>query len=214
MTPEPVNIVCFGDSITHGAEFAPHERWTSILQERLDAWRPATYRVHNCGIGGNTSTQGFDRFGSEVLPLLPGVLLVQFGFNDANVPGWSLLPRVSVGEYLRNLREFHRAATANNSTCIFVINHAIPPLAGSQGNNQRYDVNYAPYARALRELVAELQAPAIDLPAEMQRKRVRLEEFVAEDKIHLSIAGNRQYADMVFGSLANLLAERVSAASN
>ena len=75
-----INIICFGDSITEGAEFPANVRWTSLLQNKLNEVKPDTFQVHNRGIGGNTSAQAFDRFLSDVMPLLPGVLLIQFGF--------------------------------------------------------------------------------------------------------------------------------------
>ncbi len=87
-----LNIICFGDSITEGGDFEKPKRWTSLLQARLDENYPKGYRVINRGIGGNTSAQGFDRFCDDVLPYLPGLLLVEFGFNDANVKDWSMNP--------------------------------------------------------------------------------------------------------------------------
>jgi lysophospholipase L1-like esterase len=95
-TTSTVNIICFGDSITEGAEFHPADCWPRILQRKLDAWRPKCYQVYNRGKRGDTSSQGFDRFSRHILPHLPGLLLVQFGFNDANVPVWTPLPRVSL----------------------------------------------------------------------------------------------------------------------
>lgn len=52
-----INIVCFGDSITEGAEFPANVRWTTLLQSKLDTVKPGVFEVHNRGIGGNTSAQ-------------------------------------------------------------------------------------------------------------------------------------------------------------
>ena len=60
-----INIVCFGDSITEGAEFNSNERWTYLLQEKLNSVKPDLFKVHNRGIGGNTTAQGFDRFWTD-----------------------------------------------------------------------------------------------------------------------------------------------------
>jgi len=120
-----INIICFGDSITEGAEFPNNARWTSLLQKKLDEAKPGVFEVHNRGIGGNTSAQGFDRFWTDVLPLLPGILLVQFGFNDANVKDFSIVQRVGLAEFEKNLREFHRIAVTNNSVLVFILNHII-----------------------------------------------------------------------------------------
>ena len=193
-----LNIICFGDSITEGGEFEKPKRWTSILQARLDENYPEGYRVINKGIGGNTSAQGFDRFCNDVLPYLPGLLLVEFGFNDANVKDWTIEPRVSLGEFVRNLREFHRIATANNTSCVFILNHSIAEVDGRQGNGLTYNRNLLPYDQAVITLAEELKAEVIDLPGIIAAKETPLDEYLSDDNLHLSEAGNKHYAQMVF----------------
>jgi len=193
-----LNIICFGDSITEGGDFDKPLRWTSLLQARLDEDFPESYRVINRGIGGNTSAQGFDRFCDDVLPYLPGLLLVEFGFNDANVKDWSIEPRVSLGEFIRNLREFHRIATAHNSRCVFILNHTIAEVDGMQGNGLTYNENLSAYDQAVITLAEELKAKVIDLPGMMTVKDVPLHEYLSDDNLHLSAAGNKHYAQMVF----------------
>ena len=193
-----LNIICFGDSITEGGDFEKLKRWTSLLQDSLDEKYPEAYRVINKGIGGNTSAQGFDRFCDDVLPYLPGVLLVEFGFNDANVKDWSIEPRVSLGEFVRNLREFHRIATAKNTSCVFILNHSIAEVDGRQGNGLTYNQNLLPYDQAVIKLAEELEAKVIDLPGIMAAKEIPLDEYLSDDNLHLSEAGNKHYAQMVF----------------
>jgi len=193
-----LNIICFGDSITEGGDFDKPKRWTSILQARLDENFPGGYRVINKGIDGNTSAQGLDRFCDDVLPWLPGLLLAEFGFNDANVKDWSIEPRVSLGEFVRNLREFHRIATAKNTSCIFILNHTIAEVEGRQGNGMTYNENLLPYDQAVIVLAEELNAEVIDLPGLMAVKGVPLQQYLSDDNLHLSEAGNKHYAQMVF----------------
>ena len=193
-----LNIICFGDSISEGGDFDKPQRWTSILQSKLDENFSGAYRVINKGIDGNTTAQGFDRFCDDVLPYLPGLLLVEFGFNDANVKDWSIEPRVSLGEFVRNLREFHRIATAHNSSCVFILNHTIAEVDGRQGNGMTYNENLWPYNQAVTELVEELKAEVIDLPGMMAANSVPLQEYLSDDNLHLSTAGNKHYAQMVF----------------
>ena len=193
-----LNIICFGDSITEGGDFEKSKRWTSLLQARLDENYPKGYRVVNRGIGGNTSAQGFDRFCDDVLPYLPGLLLVEFGFNDANVKDWSIEPRVSLGEFVRNLREFHRIATVKNTNCVFILNHTIADVGGRQGNGLTYNQNLLPYDQAVITLAEELNAKVIDLPEMMAAKGVPLKEYLSDDNLHLSEAGNKYYAQMIF----------------
>jgi lysophospholipase L1-like esterase len=196
-----LNIVCFGDSITEGGDFEKPKRWTSLLQARLDEKYPEAYRVINKGIGGNTSAQGCDRFCDDVLPYLPGLLLVEFGFNDANVKDWSIEPRVSLGEFVRNLKEFHRIATAKNTSCVFILNHSIAEVDGRQGNGLTYSQNLLPYDQAVITLAEELKAEVIDLPGMMAAKETPLDEYLSDDNLHLSEAGNKHYAQMVFDAI-------------
>lgn len=200
-----MKIICFGDSITEAAEVALKDRWPTMLQSRLNEWRPARFRVHNLGMGGHTSAQGFDRLNEDLLPVLPGLVLVQFGFNDANVRDWAVVPRVGLDEFKKNLREFHRIITVHQGRSIFIINHTVGVVPGVQGNGQSYKDNVQPYNIAIRQIAEESETSYIDLPSMMTRWRVDLAAFLTEDQIHLSADGNRTYADMVFDGLVTAL---------
>ncbi len=196
-----MNIICFGDSITEAAEVAPTDKWPTMLQSRLDEWKPGGFKVHNLGMGGHTSAQGFDRLDEDLLPVLPGLVLVQFGFNDANVRDWAVVPRVGLEEFKKNLREFHRIITAHQGRSVFIINHTIGVIPGEQGNGQNYKDNVQPYNMVIGQIAEELETSCIDLPSMMTQRQVDLGTFLAEDQIHLSADGNRIYAGMVFDGL-------------
>jgi lysophospholipase L1-like esterase len=202
-----MNIICFGDSITHARAFAEGDRWPTILQFKLNAWQPGKYKVYNRGIGGNTTAQGLERVNEDVLPYLPGLLLVQFGFNDSNIRPWSQVSRVGLEDYRKNLREFHRIATAHESQCAFIVNHS--PARDTEENlapnGKTYSANFAPYNVAVRQVAEELIAPTIDLPRIMQERQIDIHALVSEDGAHLSVEGNHLYADMVFERLKHLL---------
>lgn len=200
-----MNIICFGDSVTEAAEVAPTDRWPTVLQSQLDEWKPDRFKVHNLGIGGHTSAQGFDRLDEDLLPVLPGLVLIQFGFNDANVRDWAVVPRVGIDEFKKNLCEFHRIITARQGQSVFIINHTIGAVPGEQGNGQSYKDNVEPYSIAIGQIAEELQTSCIDLPSMMTQRQVDLGTFLTEDQIHLSADGNRVYADMVFGDLVTAL---------
>lgn len=200
-----MNIICFGDSITEGAEFAQADRWPTVLQSRLDTWKAGEFAVHNRGIGGDTTARGFDRLETDVLPLLPALLLVQFGFNDANVRDWAMVPRIGVREFKKNLREFHRIAHMHRGQCVFIVNHTIAEVGGEQGNGKNYNENLKAYNPAIRSVAKQLSAPAIDLPVLMKQRRIDLDAFLADDHLHLSVVGNHVYAEMVFDTLATIL---------
>jgi lysophospholipase L1-like esterase len=196
-----MNIICFGDSITEAAEVAPTDRWPTVLQSQLDEWKSDGFKVHNLDIGGHTSAQGFDRLDEDLLPVLPGLVLIQFGFNDANVRDWAVVPRVGIDEFKKNLCEFHRIIIACQGRSVFIINHTIGAVPGEQGNGQSYKDNVEPYNIAIGQIAEELQTSCIDLPSMMTQRQVDLGTFLTEDQIHLSADGNRVYADMVFDDL-------------
>jgi lysophospholipase L1-like esterase len=163
--------------------------------------------VYNRGIGGNTTAQGLERVNEDVLPYLPGFLLVQFGFNDCNIRPWSRVSRVGLEDYRKNLREFHRIAAAHESVCAFVVNHS--PFRDTEEylapNDKTYSANFAPYNEAVRQVAEELDAPTIDLPRIMQEQQIDILSLVSEDGEHLSVEGNHLYADMVFERLKHTL---------
>lgn len=200
-----MNIVCLGDSITEGQEILPADRWTALLQRRLDGWRPGRFRVYNRGVGGDTTEQGIERFASDVAPLLPGVVLVQFGLNDANVYDWSDAPRVSSGRFKENLRTLYGAIAGEGGQCVYLVNHRLGSVGGRQGNGRSYNENMVPYDPAVREVARELGASTIDLSSLMCSRQIDVEGFVAADGLHLSALGNRHYAELVFERLQPLL---------
>jgi lysophospholipase L1-like esterase len=203
---EPLNVICFGDSITHAANFGEGDRWPTILQFHLDRWKPGAYRVFNLGIGGNTSAQGFDRF-SQVDQRLPGIVLIEFGFNDATVREPSVKSRVSLPEFKRNMLEFARMIRHREGSPVFIVNHTIGPkrfLKEGQGNGRAYAMNFAPYNAAIRTLAKQSGAPMIDLPEMMKKRKIHLPSFLSDDDLHLSAAGNHLYAEMVFDQIRSI----------
>lgn len=200
-----MNIVCLGDSITEATEVAPPQCWTQLLAEHLENWRPGDFTVHNLGIGGQTSTEGRARLESEVAPLLPGVLLVEFGLNDANVYDWTDAPRVALKEFAENLRFFHAYSQQRQGLCVFIANHLIGPVTGQQGNKLSYEENFAPYNPMVRQVAAELGAACIDLPAMLTERGLTAKDMVLMDGIHLSAEGNRVYAELVYSHLRKII---------
>ena len=196
-----MNVICFGDSITQAGDSPEGDRWPTILHGKLNEWRPGAYAVYNRGIGGHTSTQGFDRFDEAVRPLLPGLVLAEFGFNDGHVRDWTILPRVSVREFGRNLREIGRMTVSLGGTCVFIVNHPA-------GHDWQWpEAGASAYQQAVREAASEVGAATIDLPALLQERGQGPQEFLDTDGVHLTGPGNHVYADLVLGRLQALLAE-------
>lgn len=85
----PINIVAFGDSVTHGA-FAADDIdfeavYWNVLKKKIAGVR--TYmpiNVINAGIGGTTAKLSVERIDSQVLCHRPDLVIVCFGLNDVN----------------------------------------------------------------------------------------------------------------------------------
>lgn len=84
----PINIVAFGDSVTHGALNGNNNYETvywNLLKQRINAVRDAIpVNVINAGIGGITAEASIARMDRDVLCHHPDLVIVCFGLNDVN----------------------------------------------------------------------------------------------------------------------------------
>ena len=86
----PINIVIFGDSISHGAfnNYLDFESvYWNVLRKKLNALR--TYIPVNMicsAIGGTTAKKSLSRMEKQVLIHEPDLVIVCFGLNDVNGP--------------------------------------------------------------------------------------------------------------------------------
>jgi len=83
----PINIVAFGDSITHGAlnigEMDYETVYHNLLKKKINgigSYYPVN--VINAGIGGITAEKSLGRMDSQVLKYDPDLVIVCFGLND------------------------------------------------------------------------------------------------------------------------------------
>lgn len=194
------NVICFGDSITASKPFAEDRRWTAVLQAKLNELAPERFAVFNRGVGGHHTADGLARYEADVLPHLPGTVVLEFGFNDASfIPGRHIA-RVPLPAFVINLTEMIRLVRLSGGKPILIANHPMDPSRPSpQGNDQLYFHNYAPYQVAIRQVAADTGTPLIDL--EVAFADLPLSEFLSEDGLHLSVEGNRTYALAVLEGL-------------
>lgn len=84
----PINIVVFGDSVTHGAlnGFNDYETvYWNLLRKKLNAVRDSIpVNIINAGIGGITAKQSIGRLERDVISHHPDLVIVCFGLNDVN----------------------------------------------------------------------------------------------------------------------------------
>ncbi len=200
------SVVCFGDSITQGVGLCASQKWPACLQRKLQQAKPGMYKVYNRGIGGNTTAMALDRIDRDVLGLLPGMVLVEFGINDAYVFPWSRISRLSIKEYERNLGEIIRIIRRHGGRVILIRNHA-NTCNHAQGNGRDFADNFAPFDKVLVAMAARRRIPVIDLPALMKSSGFDVSDMVTDDGLHLSSIGNRHYAELVFIGMRRYLDE-------
>jgi lysophospholipase L1-like esterase len=111
----PINIVIFGDSISHGAfnGYIDFESvYWNILRRKLNALR--TYIPVNTictAIGGTTATKSLSRLEKQVLVHCPDLVIVCFGLNDVNGP---------LEDYTSALRTIFSRCKENGADVIFM----------------------------------------------------------------------------------------------
>ncbi len=85
----PINIVAFGDSVTHGAFGAGEIDYEAVywnqLRRKINELRDyIPVNVINAGIGGIDARGSVKRIESQVLKHQPDLIIVCFGLNDVN----------------------------------------------------------------------------------------------------------------------------------
>lgn len=84
----PINIVIFGDSVSHGAVkgYYDYENvYWNILKRKLNNFRDyMPVNMINASIAGTTASASLGRFEKQVLIHNPDLIIVCFGLNDIN----------------------------------------------------------------------------------------------------------------------------------
>ncbi len=84
----PINIVIFGDSVSHGAVLAniDYENvYWNLLKKKLNQFRDyIPVNMINASIGGTTARESVPRIEKQVLVHEPDLVIVCFGLNDVN----------------------------------------------------------------------------------------------------------------------------------
>lgn len=112
----PINIVAFGDSVTHGAlaigELDYETVYWNLLRKKILAVRNyVPVNVINAGIGGITASASVERIDSQVLCHKPDLVIVCFGLNDVNG---------NLEDYLNALATIFERCTQGGAQVIFM----------------------------------------------------------------------------------------------
>jgi len=181
---QPV-VLIVGDSLSAGYGLAIHENWPSLLQERIAA-AGHRHRVVNASISGDTTSGGLARLPGALERNAPSVVLIGLGGNDG-------LRAIPIPEIRRNLAEMIQISVATGAEVVLAGVH-IPP-------------NYGPaYTEAFHAIYYELsQEYGTGLIPFILEGVALKTEFMQEDGIHPTAAGQAVIVDNVWPALAPML---------
>jgi lysophospholipase L1-like esterase len=200
-----ITIVNMGDSITFGQYVDPNLRWTWLLHQLFDQ-RFLHTDIHvqclNKGISGETTRMGLERFPADVQNNFPDIVTLQFGLNDCNC--WFSDcggPRVSEAAYEANLVEMiQRVRRFGCRHIVLSTNHRTlrrkPMISG-----EPYEAANARYSEITRRVASRTNVTLCDIRNVFEPfSDQELDELLLPypDHLHLSIKGNRVYADAIF----------------
>ena len=132
----PINIVIFGDSVSHGAVngYMDYESvYWNRLKKKLNAFRDyIPVNMINASIGGTTAKHSLPRLEKQVLKHEPDLVIVCFGLNDVNG---------SLEDYLAPLGEIFEKCLASGAEVIFMTPNMLNTYVADDAPAQHY--NYA-----------------------------------------------------------------------
>lgn len=215
-------IVAFGDSITRGHTLKDETTWPHYLSLSLtDRLGPSAPEVFNAGGNGNTTRDGLARIQADVLDKKPGLVLVEFGGNDAGHNPIDYPDKhVTLQEFERNLRHINDLVANADGRVVFV---TFPPvieaLRPNGGKHPFFESAGGPdafigiYRQATRKAARELGRPLFDLELFIheQINNHGLSTIMDNDGVHLTIQCNQMIAAALLPRVLEWLGETRSA---
>ena len=112
----PINIVAFGDSVTHGAVGDGEYNyetvyWNRLRKKILEVSNYVPVNVIDAGIAGITGIDSVERIDSQVLCHNPDLVIVCFGLNDVNC---------ELNDYLAALEKIFTKCSQSGAQVIFM----------------------------------------------------------------------------------------------
>ena len=132
----PINIVIFGDSVSHGAlrDNIDYENvYWNRLKKMLNQFRDyVPVNMINASIGGTTAKESLSRFEKQVLIHEPDLIIICFGLNDVNG---------SLEDYLEPLECMFSRCKSENKDVIFMTPNMLNTSVADDTPEEYY--NYA-----------------------------------------------------------------------
>lgn len=185
---EPVNVVCFGDSVT-GLYYHTGGRraYTDLLLIALRRLYPsANVRTINAGISGNTTQDGLARIEGDVLAKQPSVVTVMFGLND--------MTRVPLEDYRDNLVAIVDRIRGVGSEVILCTPNSV--ITTSSRPTEKLEQ----YCDVVRAVASEQNIPLCDCYAwyqSLRRHDARAWRLLMSDEIHPNCSGHKTIAEQI-----------------
>ncbi len=111
----PINVVIFGDSVSHGAVngYNDYENvYWNLLKKKLNQFRDyMPVNMINASIGGTTAKASLERMEKQVFSHQPDLVIICFGLNDVNRP---------LEDYLEALRQIFDRCRKAGCDAIFM----------------------------------------------------------------------------------------------
>jgi lysophospholipase L1-like esterase len=199
----PPLIVCFGDSLTAGWQSPDREDprgretpYGGFLQARLGT----AARVAVSGVCGEVTSDMVERFGRDALAQGPAWVVILGGTNDLGC-------RVPVTDIFGNLRAMYEEALAAGARPVAV---TVPSVRLGQGApsavEREWERDHIARREALNRAIADYCAAGgpvcLDLfGATLEPGTGRLAREFSNDGLHLTTAGYRLFADLLYRRL-------------
>ena len=183
-----MTIICFGDSLTAGFQSATPEYpggqetpYGRFLQE----WLGPSVEIRVSGICGELTSEMAMRFRQDVLQYRPEYAVVLGGTNDL---GWRIAPR----EIFRNLEAMYERAAESG---IQVTAVTVPSIRGADAYiPERQELNAVLVGHCTKHSLS-----LVDLfTATAEPETYRLASEYSNDGLHLTVAGYRLFADLLY----------------
>ena len=184
----PVNVVCFGDSVT-GLYYHTGGRraYTDLLGTALQRLCPrANVTTINAGISGNTTRAGLKRIDTDVLAKSPSVVTVMFGLND--------IVSVPIEEYRANLLTIIDKVQDSGAEVVLCTPNSVMTTAVRPADKLER------YCDVVREVAREQQVALCDCYAAYQTLReqdARSWRLLMSDEIHPNCNGHKRIAEEI-----------------
>lgn len=189
------NLLILGDSLGAGHGVPLDQRWSHLLQQRLNKDYPHQWQVVNASIGGETTDGGLRRLPGLLKRYQPAIVLIELGGNDG-LRGFPL----SVTH--KNLATMIRD-TQNTGAQPVLIGIRLPPNYGPQYTDAFAQI-YATLAKKYQvPEVPFLLAKVYDEPGMMQR-----------DGIHPTARAQPTLLQTVWKTLQPIIVRKTSGATD